>query len=242
MSAARAATLEPAARNAVFAAIAVTLLLYALAWWVPALAWLAWPLVLFSTIVHELGHGLTALALGADFERLLVYADGSGVAVYRAAFGPAALALVAAMGPLGPPLLAALLFMSIRRAGSARVALLLLGVGFLLAAALWARNPVGFTAMIVLGAGLLLIDWRASATVRRATIAFLAIQLSLAAFSRSDYLFTATASTGAGAMPSDTAQIANALGLTHWLWGALIAMCSLAILMAGVRLMLLPSR
>lgn len=60
--------------------------------------------------------------------------------------------------------------------------------------------------------------------------AFLALELSLAAFARSDYLFTSEARTAHGGMPSDTAQIAAALWLPYWFWGALIAALSLGVL------------
>ena len=224
--------------RAVLVAIGITLTLYALAWWLPMLGWLAWPLLLFSTIAHELGHGLTALLLGADFERLLVYADGSGVAEYRAAFGAPAQALVAAMGPLGPPLVAAVLFVAARHARSARLALFALGAAFLLAAGLWAGNVFGFMCLLTFAAGMLWLAWRGSTAAHQIAVAFLAIQLSLAAFSRADYLFSATANTGAGPMPSDTTQIAMALGLTHWVWGTLLAVCSLAVLVFGARVLL----
>lgn len=222
-------------RRALFAAIGLTLALYALAWWVPLLGWLAWPLLLLSTIVHESGHGLAAMALGADVEGLRVFADGSGVAQYRASFGAASTAGVAAAGPLAPPLLAALLFVACRHAGGARVALLGLAGACGLAAMLWAGNLFALGSLVVLGAILAALGWRAGATTRQAAVAFLAIQLGLAAFARADYLFMASARTAAGPLPSDTAQIALALGLPHWVWGALLAACSLAVLVAGVR-------
>ncbi len=69
-------------------------------------------------------------------------------------------------------------------------------------------------------------------------VAFLAVQLSLSAFSRADYLFTATAQTGAGTFPSDVAQMANSLLLPYWFWGATCGTFSILVLLAGLWLFL----
>lgn len=50
-----------------------------LSWWWP-LAWLDYPFRLLVTLVHELGHGLSALFTGGDFLRFVISSDGSGVA------------------------------------------------------------------------------------------------------------------------------------------------------------------
>ncbi|MDX1502509.1 MAG: M50 family metallopeptidase [Thermoanaerobaculia bacterium] len=47
---------------------------------VPWLSPVAYPLRLLLTVVHELGHGLAALATGGRFSHFAVFADGSGVA------------------------------------------------------------------------------------------------------------------------------------------------------------------
>jgi hypothetical protein len=63
---------------------------------------------------------------------------------------------------------------------------------------------------------------------------FLSTQLALSVFSRGDYLFTEVAQTGMGAMPSDTAQMATALGGPYWLWGLACGAFSITVLAAGV--------
>lgn len=221
------------AGRALVIATLLTAALYIVPQFLPVLAWMAWPLVLLATIAHELGHGLGALLAGGDFERLYVYADASGAAQYRGAFGGPAHAFVAAMGPLGPPLAALALFAAARQARTARVALGVFAAGLVVATALWARNPFGIGCLLAIAAVLGLIAWRAGPAASQITAAFLALQLSLAAFSRADYLFSATARTGAGPMLSDTAQIAAVLGLTYWFWGALLAAVSIGILGLG---------
>ncbi len=217
------------ASQALAVAIAATLALY----WVPYLNLLAWPLLLLSTLVHELGHGFTALLLGGRFESMMMWPDGSGVAAYRGTFGSLALASIAAGGLIGPPLAALLLFLAGRRSRSAHIALGVFAVFLLLVAGLWAASAFTVLFCLVLAGALGLLAWKASPALSQIVCVFLAVQLALASFSRSDYLFTPIANTGAGSMPSDVGQIAQALWLPYWLWGGLIAALSLALLALG---------
>src|SRR3954469_14025415 len=95
-SLARAATRGPSR------ALAVSLIVTALLYVLPFGRTIAWPLVLVSTLAHELGHGFAALVLGGTFHALRLYADGSGVALWSGALGRVALASVAAAGLVGP--------------------------------------------------------------------------------------------------------------------------------------------
>src|SRR6266850_6768557 len=83
---------------AITISLVVTGLLYAL----PFGRTLAWPLVLVSTLAHELGHGLAAALLGGTFESLRLHADASGVALWTGSFGRLATATVAGAGLVGP--------------------------------------------------------------------------------------------------------------------------------------------
>jgi hypothetical protein len=223
------------ATEALLAAVGLTLGLYVLPHFVPAAAILARPLVLLSTLAHELGHAMAAVALGGDVESLNVWADASGVAAHRGAYGRFARAAIAAAGPLGPPLAAGLGFLCARRPRAAHVALGVAALILVLVLVFWVRNAFGWLFVGALTAVLGLLAWRGSARVAQVACAFLAIQLCLASFARADYLFSAVARTGAGELPSDTAQIAQALFPPYWLWGGLIALASLAILGLGLR-------
>ena len=41
---------------------------------------ISYPLLMLSTLVHEMGHGLTALAVGGRFDSFQMWSNGSGVA------------------------------------------------------------------------------------------------------------------------------------------------------------------
>ena len=217
------------ASQALLVAALVTLALY----WVPYLNLLSWPLLLLSTLVHELGHGITAMLLGGRFETMTMWPDGSGVAAHRGNFGALSRALISAGGLLGPPLAALALFLAGRRSRSAHIALGLFALFLVVVTVLWASGAFTVMFCVTLAIALGLLAWKASPALSQIVCVFLAVQMSLSAFSRSDYLFTATARTGAGLMPSDVGQIANALWLPYWLWGGLIAALSLALLALG---------
>lgn len=201
---------------------------------VPGARLIGRPLILLATLVHELGHGLTAMLLGGSFKRLQLWPNASGSAVYEGRFPALSRAVIAAGGPLGPPLAALLLFWAGTDRESAHLALYGLAGGCLLVALVWVRNAFGFAFVIALGIVLGLLAWRATDAVAQFSCAFLAMQMSLSVFSRGDYLFSAQARTGAGMMPSDTAQIAAAIGMPHWFWGTLIGLVSIAVVIFGL--------
>jgi len=91
-------------RSLIIALIAFALAL--IAWNLPQLDFILYPLRLFVTFVHEAGHGLAALVTGGAIGRLEVYSNGSGIATTMG--GTRALILPA--GYLGAALFGAVLF------------------------------------------------------------------------------------------------------------------------------------
>ena len=210
--------------------MAVTTLLYA----VPGGRTLAWPLVLVSTLAHELGHGLAAVLLGGRFDSLVIHADASGAAIWSGSFGRLGVATVSAAGLVGPAVASFLLLVLGRTPRGARVLLAVVGAGLSIVAVLLVRNPFGwwFTALLALAC--VTVAWRA-ARLSQAFVVFLAVQLALSVYSRSDYLFTRVAASASGTGPSDVAVMAGALFLPYWFWGALCGAVSLVVLYAGAR-------
>jgi hypothetical protein len=213
------------------ASVALTALLYI----VPFGRTIAWPLVLISTLAHELGHGVAAALLGGHFHLLRIESDASGVAVWSGAFGRAATAAVAGAGLIGPAAAAFLLLALGRNRARASMVLGVLGGGLWALALLLVRNPFGVAFTLLLGTALLVVALRFPRASQTVGI-LLAVQLSLSVFSRGDYLFTRTAVTSAGPRPSDVTVMANALMLPYWFWGAACGALSVGLLLAGVRM------
>lgn len=200
---------------------------------VPAVRWLQWPLLLISTLAHELGHGLCARLLGAGFDSLVLWPNGSGVASYHGNFSALSIAAIAAAGLLGPPFTALVLMLAGRHSRAAHIALGACAAFLLLVTLLWAGSLFTVIVCVALAAIAGLVAWKGSPGVSQIACLFLAVQLSLSVFARGDYLFMRNAHTGAGVMPSDVSQIAQALLLPYWFWGGLIAALSLALLGFG---------
>jgi len=228
-----------AAATALVVAIAASVLLILVPRFFPSLYWIGWPFQWLFTLCHEMGHGIAALVSGGGFERLVVFADGSGVATTSRDPGSRLqAAFIAAGGLIGPPVVAAVLFGLARKPGSSKSALWGLAIFLAVALLLWVRNPFGIVLVAAFAALLALAARVATANTAQALLCFLAVQLCLSTLMRADYLFTTTARTGAGEMASDTAQIANALFLPAFVWGVGIALLSGLILVLGVLLFL----
>ena len=202
----------------------------------------AYPLVLLSTYVHEIAHGVAATLVGGQFDFLVIHADGSGLASISDTSGRFAFAFVAGAGLVGPAVGGAVLLMLASRPQLARVGL---GWCALLSAAalIWVvRNIFGWFFVGLLVAGCSAAAWRGTAQIAQAVVAFLGVQLALSVFSRADYLFTEVATTGSGSHPSDVANMAEALWLPYWFWGGLCALVSVTALVSGYWVFLLLSR
>ena len=217
-------------RQVLLVSAVLTLLLYV----IPQGRYLAYPLLLISTLAHELGHGLTALLVGGSFHRLEMWPDGSGAAHWSGRVGAMRQALVAAGGLIGPSIAAAVGF-SLGRSGKGARALWLATAGVLgLTLLLVVRNLFGFLFVAVLLALAVAIALKASGDVSQLLLVFVSTQLALSVFSRGDYLFAKSARTANGVMPSDAARIAEVLIGPYWFWGALCGAVSILALGVGL--------
>lgn len=209
--------------------VIVTLGLY----YLPYGFYVAYPLMLLSTLVHELGHGVAAVLMGGNFHEFKMWGDGSGVAYWSGDVGAAARAFISAGGLVGPAVGAALGLVCARNPRSARWFLGVLGGLLALALLLVVRNGFGFFFIGIFAAICLAVSFKASNTATQLTLVFLSVQLALSVYSRSDYLFMRYADTSAGKMPSDVEHMAMALGLPYWFWGAICIAISVAALLGG---------
>ncbi len=225
---------EPApgqrARLFVALAVVITIVLYV----IPYGHYIGYPLVLLSTLAHEMGHGVAGWLVGGGFHALQIFPDGSGVASVSTGGGRVASAVVAAGGLVGPPVVAALLFLVSARQKVARFALGAIAVFLVFTFVAVVRNPFGwvFVGLVAVVAGA--VAWKGSARLAQLVNVFIAVQLSLSVYSRGDYLFTEVASTAQGDAPSDVANMADALFLPYWFWGGVCALFSIVVLAGGV--------
>jgi hypothetical protein len=199
-------------------------------------AYLAYPFIILITWFHEMGHGLTALALGQHFEQLLIYANGSGVA--ESAVDPQASpyvsAAIAAGGPLAPSAVGSLLIVASAHPRAWRSVLWLAAAAIFASVGIWVRSATGWWTLPLVGAILGLVAWRGSPAWQRFTLQFLGLLGAGSCLRDFNYLFTQDAVIGGQAMLSDTGAIGAAIGFPYWFWAAVIL--ALSALMVGAAL------
>ncbi|MBD2594770.1 M50 family metallopeptidase [Nostoc spongiaeforme FACHB-130] len=214
----------------VAAAIATAVL-----WQVPGGDYILYPFTILATWFHEMGHGLMALVLGGQFHKLEIFSNGSGVATYSIvrSLGSLGPGLVAAAGPMGPPIAGAALIMASRSFKAASLSLKVLGSFLLLSTLIWVRSWFGLLAVPLLGLIILGISLKAPRWMQGFAIQFLGVQACVSTYHQLDYLF----SYSAGSLGlSDTAQMQRYLLLPYWFWGGLMAIASLIILIQSLRI------
>ncbi len=201
-----------------------------------------YPFTLVATWVHEAGHGVTAIATGGRFERLLIFWDASGLAETRTP-SLVANALVCLGGMLAPPVVGALLLAIARGPRRARVALAGMAGAMVVTVALWVRSPAGFVVVPACAALLAWAAWKWQPARRLVLAQFIAITLALDTVGRMvGYALATRATVGGTERTSDVAAVADALGGHHLLWGALVITVALALLAAGLWAAWRPSR
>ncbi|MBX3562931.1 MAG: M50 family metallopeptidase [Sphingomonas sp.] len=201
-------------------------------------SFLLYPFTILATWFHEMGHGMAALLTGRGFERLMIFADGSGVALsLRPADGYRLTdALVAAGGPLGPAIAGAALIISSRSPAATRNALAVLGVALILSTSIWVRSLTGWLVLPALGMVIGTLAWRGSAPWQNFVIQLIGVQACISVWRQFDYLFSPGGTVGGQLQRSDTGAIADALLLPYWFWGAGISLAILALLWWSFRI------
>lgn len=193
---------------------------------------LLYPFTILATWFHEMGHGIATILLGGRFERLLIYPDGSGVALSLFPSGGSTLigAAVAAGGPLGPPIAGSALILASRSHRATRIALTVLGAALLISSLIWVRSLTGLIVLPLVGSAVLWIARRASDAHRRFAIQLLGVQACISVWRQFDYLFTPGGYVDGRAQLSDTGAISQALVMPYWFWGAIISVAIAALM------------
>jgi hypothetical protein len=217
-----------------FLGLIVAAVITVVLWQLPGGNYVLYPFTILATWFHEMAHGLMALFLGGNFTKLLIFSDGSGVAYYSGplSFGAMGKVLVAAAGPMGPPLSGAVLIWTSHSLRGASLTLKLLGCFLLISTGIWVRSLFGLITIPLLAGAIVGVAFKGSERVQRLTVQFLGVQACVSTYRQIDYLF----SYSAGPLGiSDTAQIQQVLLLPYWFWGGLIAAASMLILLLALR-------
>lgn len=194
-------------------------------WHSPYGGYLLYPFTILSTWFHEMGHGLAAMAFGHEFERLVIYPDGSGYALHLAEGDPPriAMASIAAAGLLGPTVAGCLLILASRTQRATKVALAVLGAVLLGSTLIWVRSMTGWLVLPALGVFSLWLAFFARAQHKHFAVQFLGVQGCISIYRDFGYMFSEGGMLGGMPQISDTGHIAQALFLPYWFWGGVIS-------------------
>ncbi|WP_345719845.1 M50 family metallopeptidase [Qipengyuania sphaerica] len=195
-----------------------------LLWGSPWGGYLLYPFSILATWFHEMGHGLAAMAFGNDFERLVIFPDGSGYAMHFSEAEPSRFsqAMIAASGLLGPTFAGCMLILAARTHKATQIALALLGVALLGSTLIWVRSMTGWLVLPALGAISLGLAFYGREKYRRFAVQFLGVQGCISIYRDFGYLFSEGGVMEGRMQRSDTGYIADALFLPYWFWGAVI--------------------
>jgi hypothetical protein len=197
-------------------------------WQVPWLGWVAWPFRLFGTFVHELSHGLAAIATGGDFQRFSVHADLSGLAWSAGGIR----VIVSSAGYIGSAIFGGVLIALHARWFSARTLLLGMAVVFGVLCVLFVRNAFGIIAALAITTALLAAGLRLREPWREGLLEVLALQLILDGYNS---LFTVLHLSRTGNAQTDAAAMAQLTWLPASFWAVLWMLVSTAILFVVLR-------
>lgn len=235
----RAPAARAQAKRTLWIAAIASFAVYGLFYGFPASRPFVAELLWLSTASHSLGHSLASLPVCAAFDSAASHSADVGAALRRAGCHSVEGAWLMLGGFVAPLLFAWGLFLAARRQGPAQATLCVLFFAVLLIASA-AENLAGL-GLLLAAALFVRYVWRAAP---KTVLAVIALQLCLWNFlGIADGLVSDAAFRNSGlgserAFYSDTQQLAEALGLTSNLWGAFVALVSLASAWFGARLFL----
>ncbi len=221
---------RPTSRGALLLALAASIVVGV---FIPFGGLLLYPFTLMATWVHEMGHGLAALAVGGGFDRLEIFANASGLA-HTLSWSASQRGLVAVSGLLAPPLVGAAIFALARGPRRARVVLAALAVAMVVSLAVWVRSVAGWVALPLVAAVVSAFAVWASPRERMFLAQFIGLRLAADTLSRIDYVFRDRVTIDGVPLPSDIATVASSFGGPRLLWSAAVAGTSLSLVAVGL--------
>ncbi len=195
-----------------------------------------WPFIIVTTFIHELGHGLTAIALGGDLNRIEIYTNAAGLARFSGISSGLALALVAFGGLIAPSIAGAIFITSGKSRRASSIVMLGLSLIIIVSSLLWVRTAFGFTVLILFAISFAFLARGSSNSLHQFLIQFMGVHMLVDTFTRTlRYLFSASANIDGRQHHSDTGVIAANIGGGYLLWAIIIAAFSIGILAYSLR-------
>lgn len=199
---------------------------------------LLYPFTILATWFHEMGHGLTAAALGGDFVQLVIFPNGSGFAEFATPGGLSnrAQAIIAAAGLLGPSFAGSLLIIASRSRIATRLSLGILGLLLIVSTVIWVRSLAGWIVLPAFAGLTLLTAAYGRRRLQRFVVELIGVQAAISVWQHLGYLFSDGGNIGGQYLSSDTGAISDALFFPYWFWGGLITVVIVGMVTGALRL------
>lgn len=220
--------------NALFLLVSAALVFMLLSR-VPFGNFIQWPFVIITTFIHEMGHGLTAIAVGGSLDKVEIYYNGSGLAFINTVRGwPYAAS--AAGGLMAPSIVGSIFIMVGRNTRDSAVTFLCLSLFILICCALWVRSSFGLIILVSIGLIFLALSRKSSHGFQQFLVQFMGVHMLVDTFTRTlGYLFTRSVDVAGEMRHSDSSIVAENLIGGHLLWASIISILSVGILFISLR-------
>jgi hypothetical protein len=198
---------------------------------IPVLGWLVYPFQLIVTLVHELSHGLAALATGGRFIEFTMSPDASGLATTAGGWRW----FIIPAGYLGAALFGGLMLILINRSTGTHARRWLaigLGVLFALMTVLFARNATAIGVGAIASLALFLLGVYGTPLLVLFGLNFLAIQAVLN--SVDSLLGLMRLNSGPFKLPNDAQSMSELTHVPAVAWAILWSLAALVILIGSV--------
>lgn len=153
--------------------------------------YILYPFMIFSTWVHEMGHGMAAILMGGNISKLQIFKDGSGLAYTSGVGNVFGRGIVASAGYVGTSLMGCFMLLFRRTTLGPTIGTIGIGTCLVLSCAFWVRNTWGLVTLLGEGFALVILGWKLPAHFLDNLYSFLAATCCLNAFESIQNLFSA---------------------------------------------------
>lgn len=208
-----------------------------IAWFIPYGKFIFYPLTLFATWFHEVGHAIASVIVGGRFVNIQIFSDLGGLnySLIPDNLSNLKRAFIAAGGPVMPAIMGGLLIISGKKEYAAKFAILLLAASMFLSIILSMPTiSTGMSLVAILAIGLGYAALNLSQNMLRLIVHILGIEGAISIFADFSYLSHSSGMIGNQIFKSDTQQISDLLGSNPLFWAILLTTFSLAVMISAL--------